>query len=314
MKNNAHMLLAGLAVTLTIATGCEGRFNAASDPVSSLNEFNSVVTNAGGDPRPDTIGCATAIGVLLPTSNLTLSTLNSQVKYNNNSVLIPTSVCFSICDLDTTAIPLIPRAFIFGATPDVAFLQPVRVRIDAEDAGLPADLPSGIDYFLFRKNDLTGTWELQQQLQTDSRELDYFIRRNGVYAISFDTTWVSSAVIGPGGGTVSVRTASLVFPPGALTDTATIVFRMSASTPNDLPGGLNRLYEFGPEGITFQSPITLYIPFVEAGLTRGNVNGTKFYYHNQSTHAWELLPSEIDRVNQRLVVRLSHFSRYAFAR
>jgi len=125
---------------------------------------------------------------------------------------------------------------------------------------------------------------------------------------------VTGLVTPSNGGTLDLLHSRFVVPPNAVTRTTRIAWVLRAETPDGLPGALNRVYDFGPEGLVFQVPGTLYVSFGDAGLGNNNPNLYTFYYFNEATQNWEPQPTAVDVGNNRFVVTLQHFSRYAFGR
>ncbi len=116
------------------------------------------------------------------------------------------------------------------------------------------------------------------------------------------------------GGTLQVRQSKLVVPPFAVLMPTLVSFTITVGQPTGLPGALNREYYFAPHGLNFLSPSKLYVTFNDAGLGNANPYQYQLYYYNQSLNRWEAQPTVVDAANQRFVVTLNHFSRYAFAR
>jgi hypothetical protein len=125
---------------------------------------------------------------------------------------------------------------------------------------------------------------------------------------------VTGLVTPSNGGVLNLLTSRLVVPPYAVTTTTSITWVLRSETPGGLSGALNRVYDFGPEGLSFQVPSTLYVSFADAGLGNNDPQLYTFYYFNESTQSWEAQATGVDLPNQRFVVTLHHFSRYAFGR
>jgi hypothetical protein len=93
-----------------------------------------------------------------------------------------------------------------------------------------------------------------------------------------------------------------------------VTWEIFAQSPTGLTSPLPRVYNFYPHLLTFLIPTTVSISFADAGLGNNNPNAYTFYYHNQLTGQWEPQETTVDVANQRFIVTLNHFSRYAFAR
>ncbi|HET6272161.1 MAG TPA: hypothetical protein VFG32_04225 [Bacteroidota bacterium] len=125
---------------------------------------------------------------------------------------------------------------------------------------------------------------------------------------------VTGLVTPSNGGTLDLLHSRFVVPPNAVTRTTLIEWVLRVEIPNGLQGALNRIYDFGPEGVVFQVPGTLYVSFGDAGLGNNDPYLYTFYYFNESTRRWEPQSTDVDVAHQRFVVTLHHFSRYAFGR
>ncbi len=69
------------------------------------------------------------------------------------------------------------------------------------------------------------------------------------------------------------------------------------------------MYEFGPEGEEFATPISLMVPFDDTDLGSEDPTVLKCYYYRKSTKRYEEQSTTVDTVNKRFVVALHHFSR-----
>lgn len=269
--------------------------------------------------RPgDTSNCNTVSDILLlPTDSLVLKLGESRVNYRGGSVSQTTPVSFSICELDTIGTALRPKAAVFGPFSNQVFLHPFKVRLSVADAGLPSHTPTRGYYKLFRLNEFTGVWDSVKVGRVAGLWVIYEVSRNGTYAVTFDTTWTTSGVIPPGGGTLDLFNSTINFPPGALSESTLVSFRITTGvTPVGLPGATDRVFDFSPDGIVFLIPVTLYVSFAEAGINEAEekVPMLRFYYFDPMATTWVRQPTAIDWQNRRFIVTLSHFSRYAFGR
>lgn len=120
----------------------------------------------------------------------------------------------------------------------------------------------------------------------------------------------------PGEGAIlSVRTTSFEIPAGAITTKKVISYSLWDATPQPgLTNAAKRLFKFGPEGTTFNKLCTMIVPFSELNL--GNIDPRTIicYYYNEGTRHYEAQPTTVDLQNQRFIVKISHFSQYAFGR
>ncbi|MBM2840470.1 MAG: hypothetical protein HW412_998 [Bacteroidetes bacterium] len=305
-----QLFVLGLAMVFSI--GCYQDATAPTGPAQLLKTGGQTVARPG-----DTSQCNTVSGILLPGDSLKLSLGVSKVKYRVGTVSVPTPVSFSICRLDTTGTPLRPMVAVFGPFSNLVFLQGFDVQLSLADVGLPTATPIRGYFKLFRLNEVSGEWDSVKVGRINGVNLKYSINRNGTYAITFDTTWVASSVISPAGGTLSLFCSIITFPAGALRDSTLVSFRITTGvTPVGLPGATDQVFDFEPEGIVFQVPVTLRVSFADAGINEeeDKVAPLRCYYFNPTTSAWEPQPTAIDWQSQLFVVTLSHFSRYAFGR
>ena len=320
MKNNSGKprpclpLVRGIVLFIALAlhSGC---LNETFQPTSDSNSSQPIHL----ERLPDTSGCTSTTGILQINQNLTLFSRNSEARYQSNSVLLPTLVSFSICELETPAFNISSRVAVLGPLPLLQLLRPMEVRLDFVDAGLPGNTRDSSFFRLYRQNEITGGWDFVLLDQVHSSEVRYEVTQFGKYAVGLvgaviDTTWNVIALVPPTGGTLNLLTSRLVIPNGALDSTRTISFRITNASPQGLPGSTNRVFDFGPDGTAFQVPVTLYVSFQDAGMEGEKVRPLRFYYYNTSTSSWEIQPTEVDWRTGELVVTLSHFSRYAFGR
>jgi hypothetical protein len=130
-----------------------------------------------------------------------------------------------------------------------------------------------------------------------------------------DVTQTVSGLITPLlGGTLRLSHSRLAVPPLSVLAPTLATFSMTNETPAGLPGALNKVYEFSPDGLIFLVASTLYVSFADAGIDNQDPHDYTFYYFNTVHNLWEAQPTEVDTVNQGFVVTLHHFSRYAFGR
>ena len=130
-----------------------------------------------------------------------------------------------------------------------------------------------------------------------------------------DVTQTVSGLLTPLlGGTLRLSHSRLVVPPLAVLVPTLATFSMTDEVPMGLPGALSKIYEFSPDGLQFLFTSTLYVSFSDAGLGNENPNDYTFYYYDPVQNRWEAQPTVVDVPNQRFVVTMHHFSRYAFGR
>jgi hypothetical protein len=71
--------------------------------------------------------------------------------------------------------------------------------------------------------------------------------------------------VGPEGGTIVVRGATVTFPAGALSERKMITIKATENAPPDGFVALSRVYECGPTGTSFAQPVTMKMPFEDDG-------------------------------------------------
>ncbi len=117
------------------------------------------------------------------------------------------------------------------------------------------------------------------------------------------------------GGTLNVRTCSLDIPAGALLAPLTLRFELVSNPP---PKGLNdpcdRLFNFGPDLTVFEKTCILTVPFDELALSQRDPSKYACYYYNEARRRFEIQPTTVDMAKRRYLVRIKHFSQYAFGR
>jgi hypothetical protein len=116
----------------------------------------------------------------------------------------------------------------------------------------------------------------------------------------------ASAVIGRGGGTLSVGPHTLVVPPGALSSSLTITGDVPSDTVNSI--------RFRPQGLQFVSghPAQLTMRYANCPLL-GRLLPKRIAYTTDLLRILEILLS-VDNVGlQKVSAQITHFSRYAIS-
>ncbi|MBI2386860.1 MAG: Ig-like domain repeat protein [Elusimicrobia bacterium] len=70
--------------------------------------------------------------------------------------------------------------------------------------------------------------------------------------------------------------------------------------------------QYGPEGTTFNTPVTLTVPY-DASLIASlgiNEDDLKVYYWNPGLKDWQVMPSTVDKQNKTVSAQTNHFSAY----
>jgi hypothetical protein len=114
---------------------------------------------------------------------------------------------------------------------------------------------------------------------------------------------VTTKVVGPQGGVITVGTHRLTIPAGALNRSVTI-------KAEQVPGNVNSV-RFSPEGLQFAKPATVELSYRNCSLLLGVLK--RVAYTDERLRILELIPS-LDLLNLRTVKgTVRHFSRYAVA-
>lgn len=118
------------------------------------------------------------------------------------------------------------------------------------------------------------------------------------------------------GGLVTTNSgASVLIPPGAVPlqedgQPGEMAFNMTESTTRtmSLPADfapVGKVYELGPEGFTFSTPVTITFPIPD-GMDPQLVLGASYY--DPATDSWVMVPAAIDNDNRIASVSTTHFS------
>ena len=112
----------------------------------------------------------------------------------------------------------------------------------------------------------------------------------------------------------------MTIPPNALTSSVIITVSNADSTPPLPPGfrGIHEYFHFGPDGLEFDEPITVKIPYTPELLAAAGVEDPYdliiLYYHT-STGAWsQLAIVDVDRVNLFIYVTVEEFCYLTFGK
>jgi hypothetical protein len=113
-----------------------------------------------------------------------------------------------------------------------------------------------------------------------------------------------------------INGVSVAIPPGALSDDCTITIGLVINPPalSDNTVAMGNAIEFGPDGISFSTPVTIIIPYTQDDLDNAGVESPtelEVFTYDTSTLSWEKIPVErADEVNAVLFCTLDHFSMY----
>jgi hypothetical protein len=113
---------------------------------------------------------------------------------------------------------------------------------------------------------------------------------------------VTTTVIGPHGGQITVGNHSLTIYENALSADVTITAEQVEGTVNSV--------RFSPEGLQFAVPAALSLSYQNCAAGTGS---KRVVYTDESLNILELPPSVDDSVSTRVKGEIDHFSRYAVA-
>lgn len=117
---------------------------------------------------------------------------------------------------------------------------------------------------------------------------------------------VSTAIIGPEGGTLFHAAHRLVVPPGALSEPTELSFSMPVSD--------TLMFEFGPDGISFNLPVQVFLSFDHAFNSHLDETLYKIVFLNTTTGGWQAVPTTVDTEANEVTGGTLHFSRYAISK
>jgi hypothetical protein len=114
---------------------------------------------------------------------------------------------------------------------------------------------------------------------------------------------ITSATLGPDGGTIDIGPHRLTFAKGSLKTTVTITAEIA-------DGGVNAV-RFGPEGLTFGPGVKLALSYSNCpGLT---IQKLRVVYADDLLNPLEVLASKADPKRRTISADIHHFSIYAVA-
>ncbi|MCX6640678.1 MAG: hypothetical protein NTW14_09395 [bacterium] len=89
------------------------------------------------------------------------------------------------------------------------------------------------------------------------------------------------------GGSVTYESATVIIPPGSLLDTTTISVGIPAAAPSYTQptntAKVGNIYEFGPAGTTFNTPVTISFSYNPSDLGNNNINTLTILTYTDST-------------------------------
>lgn len=138
---------------------------------------------------------------------------------------------------------------------------------------------------------------------------------NGITVLDTLLGEVIKLVIPANGATLQVRTCTFNIQPGALTLPTLISFSLWKQTP---PPGLknapDKVFKFFPGGLVFSRPSVLIVPFSELGIESKEAQKLMCYWYDELARRYVPQPTHADMEGRRFIVKIKHFSQYAFGR
>jgi alpha-tubulin suppressor-like RCC1 family protein len=213
-----------------------------------------------------------------------------------------------------------PFAGTFDATlaPEVQVMsgEQVVATLTAGDVKLDA---TGEFYHANWKPAKAAAGTYRVLIRAAGQTLDYFdvaVAKNGTLPIKFRIEQGAFALafepVGAAGGTVNggAGDATVEIPAGALSGTT----RVSVETVEPGPADarvVGEVYDFGPDGTTFASPVTITLKYDPQDLPAG-VSDRLLRLHTFVNGQWQVIPgSTVNSTEHTVSGATSHFSSYA---
>jgi len=121
----------------------------------------------------------------------------------------------------------------------------------------------------------------------------------------------AAAVIGPAGGIINTPddNVTIAVPPGDLTSET--ILTISYSYGDLSLGQIGKLIELGPDGLLFQSPVTLILKFDPVAIP-GNVSENDLFIGRLGEfESWDILDGpQVDLIGKEVAVDITHLSTY----
>lgn len=121
---------------------------------------------------------------------------------------------------------------------------------------------------------------------------------------------ITTTVIGTAGGSATSvdGNTSVQVPAGALT--ASTAITIAPSTANSSQGNIGDVTDFGPDGTTFNAPVTISMKYDPALIPQGITESNLTLAFADSSSTWTDIPTTVDTVNKLLIGQTTHFSTY----
>ena len=128
----------------------------------------------------------------------------------------------------------------------------------------------------------------------------------------------TETVIAVDGGTVAntADTVEVTIPADALSSDTDVTIETGEDTGSFQVQGaepVDYIYDFGPEGTEFSSPVTLTFNYDDTEMTLEEENNLDIYYYNTETSLWEAQGAIVDTTLNILTLSVDHFSEFIIA-
>jgi len=154
---------------------------------------------------------------------------------------------------------------------------------------------------------------------------DVFVSKldSNLTSFPYSLKTVGWGIVGSNGGTVSVTDTSsgilgaqAEIPADALSENTVVTISELVEEIPPFPEGIIGIglpVHFGPEGLVFNKPVTIKIPYTEEDLENAGVGDPQelnVYTFNTTTLTWELVegPKTVDEENMLIIIDVTHFS------
>jgi len=131
------------------------------------------------------------------------------------------------------------------------------------------------------------------------------IRLFGTEKLSPSTNRVAGIALSEFGGEISLNRHKVSIPPDAVKDRTVISI--------EEPDPRYVVADFGPEGLKFEKPVEVSVSY--GGLDLGDIEekDLTIYYFDPQTETWVDMRGMVDTVEEVVMIRTDHFSRYALS-
>ncbi len=171
------------------------------------------------------------------------------------------------------------------------------------------EIPYGVVDPLGWEGKLTDPWESWTDgYRTGSKSYNLFVKRAPVQKVA----------VTPSGGTVKDNSVTAIFPSGFFGQNLFVTLKkapfeaFSDQMKSPVPSFFLDAFDSINNTVhQFLKPITLTYNYSTADLTNITENFLSFYYFNELTNQWEIMPTALDLINHIATTQTTHFSHFA---